>query len=111
MDHAEDLTVRMNVYMNSVECHENMFLVDGDWTVSSVVKLTDDKIDSVGYERLQSRLRLQKVRCPRKIDLYLSDCEQFYSLPNHDYQMIAHCKAMNYYYWFTVYRILPVIID
>ena len=47
--------------MNSIEQHKNMFLVDGDWSVSSIVKLTDDKIDLIGYERLQSRLRLQKV--------------------------------------------------
>ena len=61
MDHAENLSIRMNVFMNSIEQHKNMFLVDGDWSVSSIVKLTDDKIDLIGYERLQSRLRLQKV--------------------------------------------------
>lgn len=61
MDHAEDLSMRLNAYLNSVPRHKNMFVVDGDWLVSSVVKLTDDKMDQIGYERLQSRLRVQKV--------------------------------------------------
>lgn len=61
MDHADDLSMKMTVFTKSLPQYENMFAVDGDWTVSSVVKLTDDKIDSIGYERLQTRLRLHQV--------------------------------------------------
>ena len=70
MENADDLMMRMIMSMKSVQQHHNMFLVDGSWTVSSVVKLTDDKIDTIGYERLQSRLRLQQV-CDKRYRKFL----------------------------------------
>jgi len=72
MGHAEDMTMRMTVFLNSAQQHQNMFLVDGDWVVSSAVKLTDERIDSMGYERLQSRLRLQQVN---NVDRYYVQVE------------------------------------
>ena len=61
MEHVDDLCMKLTVSQNSFQQERNLFLVDGGWSVGSVVKLTEDRIDDVSYERLQSRLRVQQV--------------------------------------------------
>ncbi len=60
MSHVEDLTMRMTVYQNAVLHHKDMYLVDADWSVSSIIKLLDDRIDHTGYERIKTRLQLHE---------------------------------------------------
>lgn len=60
MSHVEDLMMQMTLYQNKVLHHKDMFIMDSSWVVSSVVKVLDDKLDHVSYERLNSRLQLHE---------------------------------------------------
>ena len=60
MSHVEDLMMQMTMYQNKVLHCKDMFVMDSSWVVSSVVKVLDDKLDSVSYERLNSRLQLHE---------------------------------------------------
>ena len=60
MSHVDDLMMQMTVYQNKVLHCKNIFVMDSDWVVSSVVKVLDDKLDHVSYERLNSRLQLHE---------------------------------------------------
>ena len=60
MSHVEDLMMQMTMYQNKVLHCKDMFIMDSSWVVSSVVKVLDDKLDSVSYERLNSRLQLHE---------------------------------------------------
>ena len=35
-----------------------MFVADSDWIISSVVRDSDDRLDKLGYERLNTRLQV-----------------------------------------------------
>ena len=61
MSHVDNLGMTMTAYQNSVQQHKNLFLLDSDWLVSSVVRMADDKIDNAGYERLHARLQLHNI--------------------------------------------------
>ena len=60
MSHVEDIVMEMTLFQNNVVHYKDMFVMDCDWTVSSVVKILDDKLDHVSYERLNSRLQLHE---------------------------------------------------
>ena len=61
MSHVDDLAMRMTFLQRSIQQYRNLFVVDPDWLVSSVVHLTEDKIDHTGYERLNARLQLHEL--------------------------------------------------
>ena len=61
MNHADDLNMYITLFQKTVQQHHNMFIVDPDWSVSSMVKLTEDKLDHRGYQRLQARLQLHEI--------------------------------------------------
>ncbi|XP_052802485.1 ankyrin and armadillo repeat-containing protein-like isoform X4 [Mya arenaria] len=60
MSHADDLMVQMTLFQNHVSHYKDLFVMDSSWVVSSVVKVLDDKLDHVSYERLNSRLQLHE---------------------------------------------------
>ena len=60
ISHVDDLMIQMTLFQNNVLHHKDMFMMDSDWVVSSVVKVLDDKLDHVSYERLNSRLQLHE---------------------------------------------------
>lgn len=60
MSHADDLMIQMTLFQNKVAHYKDLFVMDSDWVVSSVVKVLDDKLDHVSYERLNSRLQLHE---------------------------------------------------
>lgn len=60
MSHVDDLTVQMTMYQDEVVHYKDLFVMDSKWVVSSVVKILDDKLDHVSYERLNSRLQLHE---------------------------------------------------
>lgn len=60
MSHVDDLMVQMTFFQNTVTHYKDLFLMDSNWVVSSVVKILDDKLDHVSYERLNSRLQLHE---------------------------------------------------
>ncbi len=49
-----------SIFQKKVTQYKNMFVVNSDWLVSSVVRSSDDKLEKNGYERLNARLQ---VRC------------------------------------------------
>ena len=61
MSHVDDLAMRMTLIQRSIQQYKNLFVVDPDWLVSSVVHLTEDRIDHTGYERLNARLQLHEL--------------------------------------------------
>ncbi|ELU04066.1 hypothetical protein CAPTEDRAFT_159631 [Capitella teleta] len=73
MSHVEELSMQMTVFQNSVHQHENLFLVDSDWLISSIVRVLEDKIDNAGYERLNARLQLHEImlneHLPKKAEI------------------------------------------
>lgn len=54
MRHVDELALKLTLFQNSVNQHQNMFLIDANYHISSVVK--SDKIDLQTYEKLQRRL-------------------------------------------------------
>ena len=61
MSHADDLSMEMTVFQKSVQQHQNLFLLDTDWSISSIVQMTEDKVDRSGYQRLNTRLQLHEI--------------------------------------------------
>ena len=43
MQYANDLSMQITFYQQCVHQYKNIFLVDANWSVSSMVKLADDK--------------------------------------------------------------------
>ena len=46
------------ISQRSVVQFKNMFLADSDWIVSSVVTDVEDRLDKLGYERLNAKLQV-----------------------------------------------------
>lgn len=60
MSFAESLSMQMTLFQDQVMQHRNLFVLDADWLVTSIVRLTDQQIDHSGYERLNTRLQLHE---------------------------------------------------
>ena len=43
MQHVNDFSMQLTLYQESVQQYKNLFVVDSAWSVSSVVKLAEDK--------------------------------------------------------------------
>jgi hypothetical protein len=73
MSHVDDLSVQMSIFQSSMHQHQNLFLVDSDWQISSLVRVLEDKLDNAGYERLHARLQLHEImlneNLPKKPDI------------------------------------------
>lgn len=54
MKHVDELALKLTLFQNTVNQHQNMFLIDANYHISSIVK--SDKIDLQSYEKLQRRL-------------------------------------------------------
>ena len=61
MSNVDNINMRMTIFQNTLEMHKNLFVLDYDWSITSVVHLLDDKIDNTGYERLNARLQLHEI--------------------------------------------------
>ena len=61
MTHVDDLSMEMIFFQKSVQQFKDLFVVDSDWLVTSVVRILDDKIDHGGYERINARLQLHEI--------------------------------------------------
>ncbi|XP_023930596.1 ankyrin and armadillo repeat-containing protein-like [Lingula anatina] len=61
MSHVDDILMQMTGYQNKVYQDRCTFLIEADWSVSSVIKLAEDVLDHDGYMRLKSRLRNQQI--------------------------------------------------
>ena len=54
MKHVDELALKLTLSQNTVNQHQNMFLIDANYHISSIVR--SDKIDLQSYEKLQRRL-------------------------------------------------------
>ena len=58
MKHVDELGLKLTLCQNTVNQHQNMFLLDVRYHLSSLVR--SDKIDLQSYEKLQRRLRVHQ---------------------------------------------------
>lgn len=61
MHHVNDISLRLTFYQESIHQFKNLFVIDSDWTVSSVLRLMADQLDNAGYERLYAQLQLHEL--------------------------------------------------
>jgi hypothetical protein len=61
MSHVDGLSMQMTLFQTAVHQHRNLFVMNPDYLISSVVHLTEDRIDKLGYERLQAKLQLHEI--------------------------------------------------
>lgn len=63
MKHVEQLSMQMTFYQNKTFNHKDLYVMDSDWLVSSIVKALDDHVDKMthtSYERINTRLQLHE---------------------------------------------------
>ncbi|KAL3832524.1 hypothetical protein ACJMK2_024159, partial [Sinanodonta woodiana] len=60
MSHVDNISMQIVFFQRKVQHHKELFLMDCDWLVSSVVKLLDDKLNHTDYERINSRLQMHE---------------------------------------------------
>ncbi|KAM4626878.1 ankyrin and armadillo repeat-containing protein [Discoglossus pictus] len=62
MEYVDSMTLKMTCFTVQVEQYENLFLYDASYLLSNVIRLPEDHLDPVMYQRLQQRLNIhQKV--------------------------------------------------
>ena len=61
MHHVNDVSLKLSFFQDSVQQFKNLFVINADWTVSSVLKLMSDQLDNAGYERLHAQLQLHEL--------------------------------------------------
>ncbi|EDO43577.1 predicted protein [Nematostella vectensis] len=54
MRHVDDLALKLTLFQKQIHQHQNIFLVDADYHISSIVK--SDKLEFPIYEKLQRRI-------------------------------------------------------
>lgn len=59
-DFVEHMSMQMTFYQNNVVNHKDMYVIDSDWLVSSIIRVLDDQIDAGGYERVNTRLQMHE---------------------------------------------------
>ena len=52
MQHADDMTLLMALFQKNVKQYRNLFAIEADWTISSIVRLLEDQIDQTGSTNL-----------------------------------------------------------
>ncbi|OWF40013.1 ankyrin and armadillo repeat-containing protein-like isoform X3 [Mizuhopecten yessoensis] len=67
MSFVEDLSMQMTFFQNHVQQYKDMYISEGDWLVSSVVKVLDDRINHIGYERINTRLQMHEQIIKEKL--------------------------------------------
>ncbi|XP_078260750.1 ankyrin and armadillo repeat-containing protein [Rhinoraja longicauda] len=60
MKYVNNILLQINPYITSVKQHQNMFTYDAEYILSNAVRLTEEEIDLVNYQRLQQRLILHQ---------------------------------------------------
>ena len=56
--HLDELALKMTIFQKSIKQHQNIFLLDSDYHITSTVK--SDKVDHQTYKKLGRRLRVQQ---------------------------------------------------
>jgi hypothetical protein len=69
MKHVEHLSMQMTFYHNDTFNYKDLYVMDTDWLVSSIVKALDDhidKMDHTSYERINTRLQMHEELLKRE---------------------------------------------
>ena len=56
MQYVDDMSVQLTWQQKSIQQHQNLFMIDAGYEVTSIVRLGEEKIDRDTFERLQTRL-------------------------------------------------------
>ncbi len=57
MQYVSDMSMQLIFRQLSVQQHENLFVLDAGFDISSLVRTGEDKVDRDTYERLKTRLQ------------------------------------------------------
>ncbi|KAM4697814.1 ankyrin and armadillo repeat-containing protein [Rhinophrynus dorsalis] len=68
MHYADSLTIKMTCFTRQVQQHENLFVYDASYLLSNVIRLTEENIDPVTYQRLQQRLTIHQKLIKENIE-------------------------------------------
>ncbi|CAG5120110.1 unnamed protein product, partial [Candidula unifasciata] len=60
MSHIDNLSMQMTLFQEHMENYKNLYLVNSRYNISSIIRLIDTQIDSVGYERLKTRMQMHQ---------------------------------------------------
>ncbi|CAG5120159.1 unnamed protein product, partial [Candidula unifasciata] len=60
MSFVDDMAMQLTFSQETVENYKNMYIVNANYYVSSIVRLLDSSIDNVGFERLKTRLQMHE---------------------------------------------------
>ncbi|XP_059503161.1 ankyrin and armadillo repeat-containing protein [Stegostoma tigrinum] len=60
MHYVNNCLLQINPYITYVRQYQNVFMYDATYSLSNAVRLTEEEIDLVAYQRLQQRLILQQ---------------------------------------------------
>jgi hypothetical protein len=63
MSHVDDMRMQLTFFQKKVEHYKEAFIIDADYSVSSIVSLLDDSLDHTGYERLKV-WKIGSRKCP-----------------------------------------------
>ncbi|XP_033640039.1 ankyrin and armadillo repeat-containing protein-like isoform X1 [Asterias rubens] len=56
MQYVDDMSVQLTWRQDSIQQHQNLFMIDTAYEVTSVIRLGEERIDHDTFERLQTRL-------------------------------------------------------
>ncbi|XP_065929233.1 ankyrin and armadillo repeat-containing protein isoform X4 [Magallana gigas] len=60
MKHIEDICMQMTLYQKKVMHEKDIYMMEADMTISSIVRLLDDRINHDDYERVNTRLQMHE---------------------------------------------------
>uniref|UniRef100_H9GL06 Ankyrin and armadillo repeat containing n=1 Tax=Anolis carolinensis TaxID=28377 RepID=H9GL06_ANOCA len=60
MQFVEYMLLKLTFGTTEIQQHENLFLFDSAYTVTNAIRVTEDRLDTILYQRLQQRLILQQ---------------------------------------------------
>lgn len=73
MKHIEDICMQMTLYQKKVMHEKDIYMMEADMTISSIVRLLDDRINHDDYERVNTRLQMHenmlRENLMKKIDI------------------------------------------
>lgn len=60
MQYADNILLKLTFGTTQVQQHENVFKFDAIYRLTNLIRMTEDHLDTVTYQRLQQRLALQQ---------------------------------------------------
>ncbi|XP_061167170.1 ankyrin and armadillo repeat-containing protein-like [Saccostrea echinata] len=80
MKHIEDISMQMTLYQKKVMHEKDIYMMDADMTITSIVRLLDDRINHDDYERVNTRLQMHENMLRENLTKKLEIRRQLYIL-------------------------------